>query len=247
MGHVVRTRQVWLFICCSQLFSLAPYITQTVLGQAAQLHATSKISARAVWFPSEDFLRVAQAACGKSASRNLVPCFLEQMAKSGAPPEAVKFSRLLYENSKQFGVMYRFQSVGPVDMAQVFYPLRDASFPYAVASMRYGLLLVNGDPPILDVDDLKRLDMRGLEQDPGYKSFKTDSPRLQIWGGGRSGSTWPPVQRRDGGLSFDLYYYLNQGRPAGRWQSGAHFDWNFDAAGKFLGTKFTGGIGPPID
>lgn len=226
------------------LFSFGQAITQSnqaAMERTTRLRQSQKLGAGAIWLPSEAFLNTTQTAC--KAGTDMALCMLNRMATAGAPPQAVQFSRQLYQHSKQFGVMYRFQSVGPVDMAQVFYPLRDADFPYAVASMRYGLLLVNGDPPILDIDDLTRLDMRGLEHDKGYQGLKKNFPGLQVWGGGRGGTSWPQVQKSDGGLSFDIYYVLNPVRPAGSWRSGAHFDWNFDAAGKFLGTKFTGGIG----
>jgi hypothetical protein len=167
------------------------------------------------------------------------------MAQAGAPDDAVRFSRKLFRhNGGQFGVMWRFQSLGPVDMAKVIYPLRDIDAKYAVASRGCALLLVNGDPPIIDVDDLDKLDRHGLEQDGAYQALKLKFPGLELWGGGRSGTMWEPVHKRpDGGQSFDIYYVLNPGRPAGRWVSGAHFDWNFDAAGKFLGATFAGGVG----
>ena len=43
-------------------------------------------------------------------------------------------------------------------MAKVSYPLRDVGYPYAVGARSEALLLVNGNPPILDVDELTKLD-----------------------------------------------------------------------------------------
>lgn len=48
-------------------------------------------------------------------------------------------------------------------------PLRDVEYKYAVGARNYALLLVNGDPPIIDVDDLKKLDKHGMEQDGIYQ------------------------------------------------------------------------------
>jgi hypothetical protein len=117
-------------------------------------------------------------------------------------------------------------------------------YPYAVGARNYGLLLVNGHPRIVDVDDLKKLDQQGMEQDEMYQRLKQSYPNLELWGWGRGATKWEPVRKRPGGgQSFDIHYVLNPGRPAGRWISGAHFDWNFSANGTFLGTKFSGGIG----
>ena len=66
---------------------------------------------------------------------------------------------MLYRQSDgQVGIMVAFEKVGPVDVARVLYPLR--------ANDNYGLLLVNGDPAILDVDDLKKLNRAEMERAP---------------------------------------------------------------------------------
>ena len=203
------------------------------------------VSASAIWVPGPDFLRMAQAACDNNQSDTPAGCLINQMAKADAPDDAVQFSRQLYrQNGGEFGVMWLFKKLGPVDMAYVLYPLRDVGFKYAVGSTRVALLLVNGAPAILDVDDLTMLDRKGLQEDKSFQALRNAYPNLDLWGGGRGGTAWVPVRTRpDGGQTFDIYYALNPGRPAGRWLSGAHFDWNFDASGKFLGTKFTGGVG----
>jgi|HubBroStandDraft_1064217.scaffolds.fasta_scaffold257246_1 hypothetical protein len=206
---------------------------------------TQRISSSAIWLPGTDFLKSAHAACDRNSSDPPALCLIREMAKAGAPSEAVQFSRQLYrENGSEFGVMLRFQALGPVDMAKVFYPQRDVEYKYAVGSRNVALLLVNGNPRIIDVDDLKKLDKHGMEQDDSYQFLMRRFPDLELWGGGRGGTMWETVHKRlDGGQSFDIYYVLNAGRPAGRWTSGANFAWNFDAVGNFLGTKFIGGVG----
>jgi hypothetical protein len=217
--------------------------------QANKSPAAKAITSSAIWRLTPDFLKRAHAACDHSTSPTPDECFLSQMAEAGAPRDAVQFSRRLFRyNGGEFGVMWRFQPLGPVDMAKVIYPLRDVAAKWAVGSRDHALLLVNGDPPIIDVDDLNKLDRHGLEHDGTYRAMKMSLPGLGLWGGGRGGTMWEPVHKRpDGGQSFDIYYVLNPGRPEGRWISGAHFDWNFDAAGKFLGTTFAGGVGPLPD
>lgn len=206
--------------------------------RAPKASPAETISSSAVWLPGPDFLESAHAACGHNTGRTLAECFISQMTKADAPRDAMKFCRQLYlEKGGEFGVMWRFQKLGPVDMTKVFYPLRTDD--------NYALLLVNGDPPIIDVDDLKKLDKHGLEQDEAYQLLKRLHPNLELWGGGRSGTMWDSVHKRaDGGQSFDIVYLLNPVRPTSAWVSVAHFNWNFDANGKFLGTEFTGGVGP---
>ena len=76
-----------------------------------------------------------------------------QMAKVGARADAVSFARELYKESHgEFGIMTGFQEEGPVAFAWVTYPLR--------ANTNYGLLLLNGQPRIVNVEDLKLLDVQ---------------------------------------------------------------------------------------
>jgi len=186
-------------------------------------------------------MAVAGAACDPEPPERIASCYIKQMATIWAPAAAVQFSRRMYtQNGGEFCVLLDFEKLGPVDMAKVFYPLR--------AELGNALYLVNGDPAILDVDDLTKLDIRGMERDNRYQAMKHHIPALKLWAAPRWGTAWDLVQKHaNGGQSFDIYYMLDVHPPSGRWISGAHFDWNFDARGKFLETKFTGGVGPLPD
>ena len=201
--------------------------------------ASGKIGPSAVWQPPQDFITKAHAACDKSSPPNYAECFIDQMAKSGAPAEAVAFTRMLYRQSDgQVGIMVAFEKVGPVDVARVLYPLR--------ANDNYGLLLVNGDPAVLDVDDLKKLNRAEMEQSPLYQAVKQKYTRTDIWPGDRSGTMWPQVKPLpDGGQQFILGYPLLNGCHACQHVGLARFSWNFDAKGKFLGTKYIPSPPPP--
>ena len=157
-----------------------------------------------------------------------------------APPEAVAFTRTLYgQGDGQVGIMNAFKKFGAVDVAQVFYPLR--------ANDNYGLLLVNGDPKMLDVDDLKRLDRTAMEQDSWYQALKKKYPHVDIWPGDRSASIpWPRVQQLpDGGTEFIVPYPLINGCHSCEQVGTARFGWEFDASGKFLKTVFVPSALPP--
>ena len=201
--------------------------------------APGKIGPSAVWQPPQDFLAKAQAACDKTDPPNYTECFIDQMSKSGAPAEAVSFTRLLYrQGDGQVGILADFHKVGPVDVARVMYPLR--------ANDNYGLLLVNGDPAILDVDDLKKLDRAAMEQNPLYQAVKQKYTATDIWPGDRSGTVWPQVKPLpDGGQQFIIGYPLLNGCHACAHTGLALFSWDFDAKGKFLGTKYIPTPPPP--
>ncbi len=158
--------------------------------------ASGKIGPSAAWQPPQDFITKAHAACDQSHPPNYAECFIDQMSKLGAPADAVSFTRMLYkQNDGDVGIMTELHKVGPVDEARVLYPLR--------ANDNYGILLVNGDPAILNVDDLKKLDRAAMEQNPSYQSVKQKYPKTDIWPGDRSGNTWPqPKPLPDGGVQI---------------------------------------------
>jgi len=200
---------------------------------------SGSIGPSAVWQPPQDFITKAHAACDNSNPPNYSECFVDQMSKSGAPADAVSFTRMLYRQSDgQVGIMIAFEKVSPVDVVRVMYPLR--------ANDNYGLLLVNGDPAILDVDDLKKLNRAEMEQSPLYQSVKHKYTGTDVWPGDRSGTLWPQVKPLpEGGQQFIIAYPLINGCHACAHVGLARFSWDFDAKGKFLGTKYIPTPPPP--
>ena len=196
--------------------------------------SSGKISAAAAWHPPQDFLSKAHGVCDKSMSAVSFPeCFMNQIAVAGAPAEAVAFTRMLYAQSDgQVGIMSAFKSFGTVDAAQVFYPLR--------ANDNYGLLLVNGDPKVLDVDDLKKLDQAAMQQNSTFQAVKRKYPQADVWPGDRSGNDpWPRAQSLpDDGTELIVTYPLINGCHACQRVGVARYGWDFDGSGKFLHTTY---------
>ncbi len=218
----------------------APFaLLQRATATSHSAAAAGKFGPSAAWRPPSDFIAKAHAFCDQSLPRNYSECFIDQMPKAGAPADAVSFTRMLYRQSDgQVGIMTEFHKAGPVDEARVMYPLR--------ANDNYGLLLVNGDPAILDVDDLKKLSRTAMEQDPLYQAVEQRYPRTDIWPGDRSGDSWPQTKALpDGGLQFIVGYPLLDGCHACAHTGLARFSWDFDARGKFLGTKYISTPPPP--
>jgi hypothetical protein len=212
----------------------------TLLG-SAQSQAAGKITAAAVWQMPDSFRTMILKKCGDATQPPpFAQCFITQMQQGGAPPAAVAFTRELYKaSSGDIGLMYGFHKVGPVDIAWINYPLR--------ANTNDGLLFVNGQPRLLNLEDLKLLDQSGMQQDPQFQNTKAQFPKASVWPGDRDGTAWPNSQAGpNGGVQFTVGYPLINGCHACERVGFAMFNWNFDAKGKFLGTTFVGMTPPPV-
>jgi hypothetical protein len=210
-------------------------------GLAAQSKAAStKISASAVWHVPPQFIATAPSACEKPAHSDMGECLIGEMAKAGAPAAAISFTRELNKQSHgDFGIMTGFQDEGPVAFGWITYPLR--------ANTNYGLVLVNGQPPIINVEDLKLLDRKTMEQSSQFQDLKNQFPQVDLWPGDRDGKIWPNSQTGpNGGIQFTVAYPLINGCHACAHAGLAIFNWNFDAHGKFLGTAFQGLTPAPL-
>jgi hypothetical protein len=198
-------------------------------AQAKQTSA--KINASAVWQIPPQFVATVHAACDHSASSGYGECWIGQMAKAGASAEAVSFTRELYKESHgEFGIMTGFQDEGPVAFGWITYPLR--------ANTNYGLVLVNGKPRILSVDDRKLLDTESMKESSQFQDLKAQFPNVDVWPGDRDGKIWPNSQAGPGGgIQFTVGYPLRNGCHACALAGFAIFDWNFDVQGM---------IGPPL-
>jgi hypothetical protein len=199
-----------------------------------------KIGDAEVWQIPNQFITNAHATCDKSVSSGFADCFIDQMSKAGASPQSLAFTRELYKQSRgEVGILTGFQHVGPVDIGWVTYPLR--------ANTNYGLLLVNGHPQMVNVEDLKLLDRKTMEQSGQFQDLKNQFPKVDVWPGDRDGKTWPNSQPGpNGGIQFVVGYPLINGCHACEHAGAAVFTWNFDAQGKFLGTSFIGMTPPPL-
>jgi hypothetical protein len=168
-------------------------------------HSLTKIGVSAVWQLPVQFMNNAHAACDQSGGSNYADCMIGHMAKAGASADAVQFTRELYKQSHgEFGVMTGLQDEGPVAFAWITYPLR--------ANTNHGLLLLNGQPRIVNVEDLKLLDVSAMKQSPQFRDLKAQFPNVDVWPGDRDGKIWPDSQvGSDGGTQFTIAYPLING------------------------------------
>ena len=222
---------------CQLLVMLSLAVSLTAQSKLA----SPKIGSSAVWQLPSQFMTTAHAACDQSSSSAYGECMISQMAKADAPADAVRFTRQLYkENHGEFGVMTGFHDEGPVAFAWITYPLR--------ANTNYGLLLLNGTPRIVNVENLKLLDIKTMKQSSQFQDIKGEFPNVDVWPGDRDGRIWPNSQAGpNGGVQFTVAYPLINGCHARARAGSAIFNWDFDASGKFLGTSFEGMLDPPLE
>jgi hypothetical protein len=216
-------------------------------GGANSLPPSAQFGSSAIWHPAPDFMTSAHAACDNAPPPAVFgECFINQMVKAGAPQEALKFARELYNRNGQIGIVEAFKDFGPIGLAWVVYPLR--------ANDNDGLLLLNGDPQFLDPDDMQKLDKTAVEHDPLFLQWKKTAPKVDVWAGDRSGGeaqvrfarVWAGA--KPGEQRFLFSYPLIDGCRACARSGFANFWWDFDAKGKFQGTHLlsvTRGV-PPI-
>jgi hypothetical protein len=217
------------------LFLAVAFFATVAFAQSA----ADSIGQSAVWQLPSGFVTSAHSACDKvTPSLKFNECVMNQMSKAGAPADAVSFTRELYKQTGgEVGIMQGFDKVGPVDIAWVTYPLR----------LTDGLLLVNGQPKIINAENLKLLDQKGLQQSFQYQDLQNQFPNVSLWPGDRNGKTWPNSQTGSkGGLQFVIGYPLRNGCQTCAHAGFALFTWNFNPSGRFMGTTFMGLTPAPI-
>lgn len=215
-----------------------------VLGAStilANSQGVPHVDASAVWDIPQGFAAGAQNACGSRSDSKFGDCVCQQMMKAGASTASVNFTRdLLKQSHGEVGVMTSFQQGKPVDIAWVTYPWR--------SNHKFGLLLLNGQPAIVNIEDLKLLDQKSMRQSLQYKDLQKQLAKVDIFPGDRDGRTYPDSQSGpNGGTQYVLVYPLRNGCPTCANAGSAMFTWNFDASGKFLGTSFMGLLPPPLN
>ncbi len=199
-----------------------------------------KIGASAVWQMPKDFVAQTKAACEKDPSSDDASCLIDHMAAAGASDQAVDFSRMMYYKTDHEAVIVTdFHKSGPVDVAKVSYPLHTAN--------TVGMLILNGDPPVLDVDDLKLLDTAAMDDNPNFKAVQSKFPYAMMAKGDRASSFWPQVITEPNGNSGLIFGYpLLNGCHSCPHVGLARFSWNFDRNGKFLNAAYVPTPPPPF-
>jgi hypothetical protein len=203
-----------------------------IAAAAQALAADAALDSRAVWQPGAGFMRSVRERCVQAASGRYGECLIEQMADAGASPQAVAFSRALLRESGETAILRGLRAAGPIAIAALEYPLR--------ANENRGWLIVNGDPPRLDVDDDQFAPREALAHDATWKALLAAHPQLALFPADRSGA-WPAVETLpDGATRVVVPYRLLDGCHACARLGAASVGFEFDPAGAFVGPTLLG-------
>ena len=205
-------------------FALVPILLGAV--PAARAEQPAEIGPSAVWNPPADFFPAFRASCGELGGSAFTDCFVAEMAKAGASAPAVAFAR----RTGGMGYLRAFRDTGRVDVAYAEYPFR--------ANENQVCLLVNGEPPMIDVDDPSLVDRKALAAERTYATILERYPGALLFPADRGGPDLPAVRRfRDGGVEFIVDYVLRDGCHACAGVGSVRLRIRFDGDGRLLGTR----------
>jgi hypothetical protein len=179
---------------------------------------SNEIGPKAIWNPPQEVWGRMQEVCSSGG----VECVASFMRRAGASPQAIAFTRLL----KDEGYMTSFSEMGKVDLVSVFYPFR--------ANTNDAILLVNGTPQVIDLEDLDKLGKIDIRRDPLYPSLARRFPEIELWGNPQ----FETSQRiPTGGQRIIIKYVLLNGCHACEIAGYAHIAFDFDSTGTFRGLR----------
>ena len=185
--------------------------------------SSGPITADAVWHPDQGFLDRAHRQCDARAGVNFATCLGAAMAKAGASAAALAFARRLGNDGYLQALK---ETAGPVAVAHVLYPFR--------ANENEAWLLVNGTPPLIDVDDQQYLALAAMRTSGAYEEIRRRYPNVTFWPGDR-GVAGPAVAQV--GREFVVDYLLRDLCHACATIGRVRYAFDFNANGKFLGTR----------
>lgn len=184
------------------------------------------IGSQALWAPGMTIMQDIRQNCSSLSGSQFGECFANSMQKSGASPQAVAFTRMI-DNT---GYMRDFRQTGQVSIAYVYFPFR--------ANENQGAYLVNGTPPLIDIDNQSLLAKNELQKNPAYAGLAKKYPEIIIFPDDRTGTNYLVAEKLSGGGQRFIVGYSLQNQCHACAQVGtAKFVFNFNSAGKFLGTK----------
>ena len=188
---------------------------------------SNTVTADAAWNPSPAALQQVRQSCTNLSFPELGECFARNMQRAGASTEAVTFTRSIGNE----GYLHVFVPAGRVDMAFVTYPFR--------ANTNEACLLVNGDPPHVDVDNLRDLPQAAMKQNGAFQKLAAKYPNVSLWPGDRSDRRSVVAGNTpEGGQRFVAEYKLLNGCHACARVGTARFAFDFNTNGKLTGVKF---------
>jgi hypothetical protein len=208
---------------------LASVIASAVVSSGLKVgaeNAKQQLGPEALWMPGMTIMQNIRQECSSLSGPQFGKCFASGMQKSGASAQAVAFTQMI-DNT---GYMRDFRLAGQVSIAYVNFPFR--------ANENQGAYLVNGTPPLIDIDDQSLLAKGELQKNPVYTRLAKKYAEVTLFPGNRNGTSYPMVEQlAGGGQRFIVDYSLHNVCHACEQVGLARFAFTFDPTGKFLGTK----------
>jgi predicted secreted protein len=220
---MIRSEFLVVTMCAATSLCMA----QETAKPSPTQHLAPGVSAASVWNPAPDALAAIRQKCGEADPTHIERCFLNEMKSAGASPEAMAFAESL---ATSLGVVYlrAFRHVERVDIAYIEYAFR--------ANEMEGLLLVNGNPSPIDVDDERFTVDVELKKNPAYAALAEQYPKISVWPGDRFDSKLPTVTSSGWGFqTFLVQYTLRDGCHACAEVGNATLGFKFDTQGNFQG------------
>lgn len=205
------------------------FMTSDVAAMAPLMRQAPTVGPEACWTPEAKVMANIRSDCAAFSGDAFEVCFIRSMQKYGAPREAVVFTKSI----GNLGYMQALQKHGPVDVAYVKYPFR--------ANENQAFLLVNGTPPLIDVDDMGLLSAEKLKDDARFRRIRQQFPAVGLWPGDRFEAEYPLSENTPGGgQRFIVRYRLLNGCRACELIGYVRYAFEFDRTARFLGTKYLG-------
>jgi predicted secreted protein len=213
-----------LAVCCATSSWFVPFAPR--LGHAAPAAAsTLRITAKSVWTPTAQQLSEIRRKCTEGDPAQHEVCFLDAMKSAGASDEAMAFVKAFAAGD---GLAYvrAFHDTSRVDIAYIEYLFR--------ANDLDGVLLVNGTPPIIDVDDYKFLSQEDLRKNDDYAALLQKYPKVSVFPADRYHTELPvATSAAGGGQEFQVEYLLQDGCHACARIGTLIVAFDFDSSGHF--------------
>jgi hypothetical protein len=218
-----KQAHVTLLLCVSLAVALCHDHTMGQQGSGTSIGPDAR------WAPSAATMQQVRDRCSPLGGARYAECLVQVMQQLGASPQAIAFARRL----DNLGYLRNFRDAGRVDIAYVAYPFR--------ANENYGWLLVNGEPPLVDVDDFKLLRQDELRANAVYAELVKQYPNITLWPGDRFRTIEPAMESLpDRGQRFVIEYRLRNLCHACELIGFARFAFDFDHTGQFLATRVRG-------
>lgn len=224
---MTRTWIVLAMVCASASLAVAQEPAQT--APHAVSPTVTRVGSKAVWNPPAEVLTAVRQKCGEADATHIEKCFLNEMKAAGASPEAVAFAESL---AGTMGVVYlrAYRRAERVDVAYIEYAFR--------ANELEGVLLVNGNPSPIDVDDERFTMDAELRKNAAFAALAEQYPHISVWPGDRFDSKLPAVTSTGWGTqTFMVQYLLRDGCHACAEIGIATVGFTFDTGGNFQAAR----------